>query len=123
MLLFTIFDSKLGDDVTIYVGQSKEENWSLIDKSKQNDIWFHLADHPSCHVVINLAEHKNKDKDKKNREIISNKTIYYVASLCKEHSKLKKIKKITVIYTEIKYIKKGKEIGSVYTKKTKRITV
>lgn len=116
MLLFTIFDQKIKKDITIYVGQSKEENWKLIDMAKQNDIWFHLADHPSCHVIIDNIITNNKN-------ILSNKTIYFAASLCKEHSKLKNLKKITVIYTQIKYITKGKEIGSVYTKKTKKIIV
>ena len=116
MLLFTIFDTKINKEVTIYVGQSKEENWKLIDMSEQSDIWFHLAEHPSCHVII-----RNNDMNKKN--VLSSKTIHYAASLCKEHSKLKNFKKIAVIYTNIKYITKGKEIGSVYTKKTKKIIV
>lgn len=111
MLIFKKLDSKLGEDITIYVGQNKEENWKLIDSSHQNNLWFHLADHPSCHVVINCDKKEN----------ISKNTIRYAGNLCKEYSNLKYFKKVSVIYTEIKNLKKGKEIGSVYTKKTKRI--
>lgn len=113
MLTFTVYDNKCNSEITIYLGQSAEENWKLIDQSNQNDLWFHLADHPSSHVVINIPE-KTK---------ISNNTIKYAAVLCKEHSKLSNLKKVTVIYTNIKNVSKADKPGSVYTKKITKIIV
>lgn len=104
------------DDCTykIRVGESAQENWNLISDSSQNDIWFHVKDHPSCHVVLKINEYKKSP----HKSVIN-----YCASLCKEGSKLKLNKNINIIYTNIKNVKKADEIGSVTTKNTKIIKI
>ena len=52
MKIFTIFDCILKQDFEIIVGSSSQENWDIIDDSCQNDIWFHLENLPSCHVIL-----------------------------------------------------------------------
>src|SRR5665647_2201289 len=113
MLTFTIFDQKQDADITIFVGQSAAENWQLIDNAKQQDLWFHLDKFASPHVVISMPEKGD----------VSSSTIKYAALLCKEHSKeaTKYLKKITVIYTNIKNVTKADKVGSVYTKRIKKI--
>ena len=55
--------------------------------------------------------------------IISKKLIYNCAIQCKKYSKFNKSNNISVIYTTIDNIMKGDKIGSVITKKVKKITV
>lgn len=103
------------DDVTyiIWIGKNAQENWDIITKASQNDIWFHLEDFSSPHVILRVEDTKLKVVPK----ILINKC----ASLCKQHSKYNKINKISIIYTEIKNVKKGDKVGSVMTQKTKSL--
>jgi predicted ribosome quality control (RQC) complex YloA/Tae2 family protein len=39
-------------EYTIYIGQNKTENWELIDAADSTDIWFHISNHPSCHIIL-----------------------------------------------------------------------
>lgn len=112
MKILRIFDSKLELNLDIYVGENAQDNWNIIDISSQNDIWFHLDNKPSSHVILCIPESNNK---------INKQTILYCASICKQHSKFSNHKNIPIIYTEIKNISKGIDIGSVYTKKIKRV--
>lgn len=95
----------------IRIGENAIENWRLIDDSKQNDLWFHVENHPSCHVVLSCESNNNIHKS----------VINHCAYLCKEGSKLKVNKSVKIIYTEIKNVKKADKIGSVTTKNTKHI--
>ncbi|VBB17881.1 protein of unknown function DUF814 [Yasminevirus sp. GU-2018] len=98
----------------IRVGESAQENWDLIDASNQNDVWFHVEGHPSCHVVLSLEDRKKKP----HKSVIN-----YCASLCKEGSKLKDSRNTVIIYTEIKNVKKADKPGAVYTKQTKTVKI
>lgn len=97
---------------TIRVGENAQENWNLIDDSSQNDIWFHVESHPSCHVVLSIGDHKQTP----HKTVIN-----YCAALCKEGSKFSNHKNIKIIYTEIKNVKKADTVGSVFTKNTKTV--
>lgn len=101
---------------TIKVGEIAQDNWDIIGDASQNDIWFHVENFPSCHVVLKVP---GKIKD-------VHKSVYkYCASLCKEGSKQKNAKCISIIYTEIKNVtidKKG-SVGSVFSRKTKKIMI
>ena len=109
---YTYYDNKLEQDLEIKVGENAQENWDLIDSSSKMDIWFHLDKYPSSHVVINVPQNTKIEN-------ISSSTLIYAASLCKENSKQNKQTKICVIYTYIKYVKKGDTIGSVHTYHTR----
>jgi predicted ribosome quality control (RQC) complex YloA/Tae2 family protein len=98
----------------IRVGESAQENWDLIDDSAQNDVWFHVEGHPSCHVVLSVGNAK---------KIPHKSVLNYCANLCKDGSKMKNNKNATVIYTLIKNVKKADKPGSVTTTKTNKIKV
>ena len=83
------------------------------------DLWFHIADYPSCHVII--KKYGIEEGDTEENINYSNQIIFLGANLCKKNSKYKNEKKIKIVYTLIKNIKKGKIIGSVYTKNEKYI--
>ena len=104
---YSQWDNKSNSDITIRVGQTAEENWDLIDDSNQNDLWFHVEKQPSPHVIIKVPS----------KVTLSKSTLNYAALLCKEHSKYAQINHVSIIYTEIKNVKKGESVGSVLLKK------
>jgi predicted ribosome quality control (RQC) complex YloA/Tae2 family protein len=111
MKIIKVYDSCLNKEFDIYIGKSAEENWALIDDSSENDIWFHLDDLPSSHVVLKTNNIKIKEFNKA--------TLIKCASLCKENSKYSGQKNIPVIYTLIKNVQKADTVGSVTTSSTK----
>ena len=99
---------------TLYIGQNAQENWDIIGNSHQNDIWFHAEGVPSCHVVLEVG----------NCKLIDKSIFKKCAITCKEHTnKLLSIKKLKIIYTNIKNVKKSTIIGSVTTTNTKNIII
>lgn len=101
----------------ISIGKNAQENWDIISSASQNDIWFHLGkDMPSPHVILKIP---NLFKLKK----IPNYITKQCALLCKIHSKYNNIKKVPIIYTEIKNVIKTNIVGSVYTSNTKTIII
>jgi predicted ribosome quality control (RQC) complex YloA/Tae2 family protein len=46
--------SKIGEIILYKIGTNAQENWDLIDESSEGDLWFHVNDLPSCHVVTSL---------------------------------------------------------------------
>ena len=49
----------------VIIGQNKNENVKIIQNSNKEDLWFHLKDYPSCHIVVQnkrlLSESELKD--------------------------------------------------------------
>lgn len=109
----------------IKIGQNQDENWDLISSSKQEDIWFHLGDDmASPHVILEMPKQdKNKSTKVGEKNKIHPAIIFKCSVLCKENSKFKNQKLVSVIYTEIKNVTKAERVGSVYTKKTKQLKV
>jgi predicted ribosome quality control (RQC) complex YloA/Tae2 family protein len=99
----------------VLIGQNAQENWDLIDNSDNDDIWFHLDDMPSSHVVLKLNGLNIKDLPKQ--------VIYKAAVACKKNSKAKSLNSVNVIYTFIKNVTKAETVGSVNTSNTKIIKV
>jgi predicted ribosome quality control (RQC) complex YloA/Tae2 family protein len=90
----------------ILIGKNRQENWELIDNANPADVWFHIADFPSCHVfLINKANARLGEID---RQILKR-----CACLCKSNTSSKNAKKIDILYTSVENIHKGKEVGSV----------
>jgi len=108
-----MYEDSAGKIYNILIGVNGQNNWDIIDSSSQNDIWFHVENQPSCHVIIKT------DGDTK----IEKRVINYAAMLCKMNSKAKHQKNTRIIYTLIKNVKKGDTVGSVHTSKTSTIVV
>ena len=56
------YEKYLIDGFAIYVGKNKKGNIELLKKAKASDVWLHLKDLPSAHVIVstnkqNLPEH------------------------------------------------------------------
>lgn len=89
---------------TIIIGKNKEENWKIIDEAEPTDIWFHVENMPSCHVILKTSTHLSS---------VTNDVLKHCALLCKMNSKAKTEKKTIIMYSPIKNVKKTKTIGEV----------
>jgi predicted ribosome quality control (RQC) complex YloA/Tae2 family protein len=103
------------DNNIIYkLGRNAKENFEIIDDAQDTNPdywWFHLDDHPSGHCIIHSDE-------------ITQQMVVTAANLVKQYSKLKANKKVKIVYTQIKNVKKTKTIGQVLLQgPTKNISV
>jgi predicted ribosome quality control (RQC) complex YloA/Tae2 family protein len=132
--IVTKYIPTLKKNVVYKIGSSAKNNFELIDAADKNDLWFHLKDVSSCHVIACLKniQYTTRDEevpnfydidfdtlDKKEKQQI----VTQGALLCKQFSKLKSAKKVDVIYTKIEDVYKTDIIGSVLTYKSKVIVV
>jgi predicted ribosome quality control (RQC) complex YloA/Tae2 family protein len=99
-----------GTIYNIKIGRSATENTELVKNANKSDIWFHLSDYPSCHVILECIINLNQVP----RQVISR-----CAYLCKMHSKT--THKIKVIYTQIENVQTTRIPGQVVTTNCKTL--
>ncbi len=87
----------------VYIGRNKNENKTLLEISKANDIWMHIRDISSAHVIIKT--------DKQN---IPHTIIQNAAHLCVEYSS-KNAGDYIVDYTKRKFVKPSEDANVFYT--------
>ncbi len=68
----------------IYVGKTSKHNWEQIDASNYSDVWFHVSDKSSSHVILRNNITKLRD--------IPRQVIKRCAYLCRIHSSSKRDK-------------------------------
>ncbi|QKF94131.1 DUF814 protein [Fadolivirus algeromassiliense] len=90
----------------IRIGQNAEENDQIISEAKQTDLWFHLANLPSCHIIMSCS----------NEFPVTKQMITYCCQLTKENTKYRDLPKVKVNYTIIKNVKKTEVKGKVILK-------
>lgn len=97
----------------ILIGTNARENWRIIDSSEDDDIWFHLKDYPSCHVIVQLK-----------KEINSTEILEISKLVIENTNKYKNVKNLKISYCLIKDITKNKnKVGSVFIKNEKTILI
>ena len=94
------------ENVSYLVGKNAEGNFKIIDMAEPNDIWFHIDGSPSSHIIARMKDNKITKKQK-------NSIIIQGSLLCKKFSKCKCSIQKTIIYTEVKNVRKTEIIGSV----------
>ena len=109
--------SALGDDVEYIIGQHASENFKIIDDSKEDDIWFHINNEPSGHVIAIIPDNKKFSK-KQIRQIITQGAL-----VCKENSKYKSQRDLEVVYAHVKNVEKTNIVGKVMITNSKIISV
>ena len=103
---------------TIIIGENAKENWELIENSEPDDLWFHVEESSSAHVVV------SQDVKSKSDVNYPDEIIEVAANLSKQHSKQKNSKKkVQIVYTKILNLKKGKAVGSVFVFEPKYICI
>ncbi len=100
-------------NITFYIGKNAYNNYDIINKAKNTDIWFHIDNRPSAHVIAVIPD----DLNKKDLQYI----IKQGACICKAQSKYKSEKNLSIVYTTIENITKTDIIGSVFVNKKKKI--
>ena len=104
-----------GENYSVRIGKNAVDNWEIIDSSNNHDLWFHLDNAPSCHLILSVNDNNTK---------IDRKVIRRCAYLCKINSKPSKFSnKTAVIYAPIQQIEKTDKIGQVYVKSSKSVYV
>lgn len=87
------------------LGQKAIQNWELLETAAPYHWWFHLDEFPSGHFFLETID-GNKTPTKRQ--------IYKSALQCRLHSKYKNSHApVTVIYTQVKNLKKGTRNGEV----------
>lgn len=99
-------EDNIFENNVIKIGQNAEENDEIISEAKQTDLWFHLANLPSCHVILSCSSEYPPTKQ----------MINYCAKKTKENTKYRNLQKIKVNYTEIKNVYKTDIKGKVILK-------
>ena len=116
MKIEEIYIESLNKTVTFYIGKNAKDNFKIIDICEKDDLWFHIKNESSCHVIALIASIKELSK-KELQEIIKEG-----ANLCKENTlKVASLKNVAIDYTLLKNVKKTKIIGSVMVQNTKTI--
>ena len=94
-------------NLVCYMGKSAKDNLDLLRKAKAWDIWMHLKDYPSAHVII----HRQKD------QTLAQNDLRTVAGwLIKENFRNKMLgTKYAVVYVECRFVRpiKGDKLGRV----------
>ena len=111
MIKETLFVNENNKEYEVLIGKNKFENQELIKTSYSNDIWFHLNNYPSCHIVLKSGDDK-----------IPKKYLINIARKFQNHKK-DLPKKYEVIYTNIKNIKLTDIIGTVIPQNSKIIKI
>jgi len=106
-----------GISIQYLIGENAKDNFKIIDLANSNDIWFHVEDKPSCHVIAILSLESSMNK----------KDLQYIikqgAVLCKQHSKYASDKNVPIIYTKIENVVKTDTPGMVNVSSTKRVVI
>jgi predicted ribosome quality control (RQC) complex YloA/Tae2 family protein len=92
-------------EITFTIGQNADENDHIIDAACSNDIWFHVDNKKSCHVIATVPD----NFDRKNLKYI----ISQGAVLCKKYSYPKE-KSLPIVFTRVKNIQKTNTPGMVF---------
>ena len=120
--------------VVYKIGINAKNNFDLIDEADKDDIWFHLNNESSCHVIARLKNitYTTRDDDMPNCYDLNfdeldkkekQQIIKQGALLCKQYSRMKSMKNVEIMYTKIENVEKTDVIGSVLTRKNKVICV
>lgn len=113
----TVFIQGLNREITFYIGRNKLENDQVINMGAPDDIWFHINEVSSCHVVASIPN-----------DIVTHKERRYIvkagALLCKKYThKMRSAHDVDIVYTKLKYLTKTRHIGCVHVSQQSHIVV
>jgi predicted ribosome quality control (RQC) complex YloA/Tae2 family protein len=109
MRIETIYIDENNQEYDIWIGENQQDNEMIILKSDQNDIWFHLQNMSSPHIIL-----------KSHGDNIPKKYLNKIGILFRNYKK-NLGNRYNVIYTLIKHVKLTNITGSVHTSNTKII--
>lgn len=87
----------------IRVGKNAKDNWKIIDEAEGDDLWFHIKDRPSAHVILRYPSMR--------REMcIGDYEEFHIQECCKL---LTKKRKDIIIVTLVRNLVKKGPVGTV----------
>ena len=92
------------DDYKVLVGRNSHENQKLLQLAKGNDIWMHIRDIPSSHVLIRT-----------DKQTLPESVIASASKLCVDFS-VKRAGEYEVDYTKRKFVKVQDGSNVLYNK-------
>jgi hypothetical protein len=99
------FVRTVGDyEITYMMGKNQGENHPLIKNSEANDLWFHLHDRPSAHLVAQIASLTLSEDE-------VTEMITYGIEILKERMKI--IEPTTIVMSHIKDLICLRTAGSI----------
>ena len=104
-------------EIEFHIGQNAQENFDLIDTSDPDDLWFHISQESSCHVIATIPEHLHRNKKALKKIAIQGGVI------CKQFSRYKSMKNVSIIYAPIQQVEKTDIIGTVSVKEYKTLVI
>ena len=100
------------EGINYLIGENAQDNWDILKEAKQNWIWFHLDNFSSPYVIMKECK-KGLKSNKYEKDYID--YIKMGCLLCKENSKYKS-QKVKVIFTSIKNVSRGVNVGEALIK-------
>jgi predicted ribosome quality control (RQC) complex YloA/Tae2 family protein len=117
MKIFRRYICAISNYIEYWVGDNEVENFEIIDRAKLDDLWFHVDQQSSCHVIAVLPEENKYDKKQLHKIAIQGSV------LCKQFSRYKEKKNVPIMYTNIGKVNKTEKIGAVHVDSYKIITI
>ncbi|MBC5798535.1 MAG: DUF814 domain-containing protein [Candidatus Eremiobacteraeota bacterium] len=88
---------RLADDARVYVGRSPRSNADVTFRiARPHDLWFHARATPGAHVVLHIDSQRTPTSDELDR----------AAALAAFHSKARASEKVSVDYTERRFVRR-----------------
>lgn len=91
------------------LGESAQENWSLLERAQDHYYFFHLTSFPSGYLILEPLVEPTFDMIQKG------------ALLCKQNTKYRHSKDIKVDYCLCKNVTKGNTIGEAIFKSNRKV--
>jgi predicted ribosome quality control (RQC) complex YloA/Tae2 family protein len=113
----TKYIDAIKSDIVFKIGGNSQENFDIIDSSQPDDVWFHISDKPSEHVVASIPMDITIDKKQLHKIVIQG------AVICKQFSKYNSDKNVGVVYTRIKDVLKTEKLGCVIPMNSKIVVI
>jgi predicted ribosome quality control (RQC) complex YloA/Tae2 family protein len=105
--------SGISQPIEYRIGCNAEDNFDMIDEAKQIDLWFHVNNETSGHVIACIPDDMKLDKKQVKKIVIQGCVI------CKKHSKKKSTQNLEIIYTNVGNLVKTKQPGKVILRESK----
>ncbi|KAK6464632.1 hypothetical protein DFJ63DRAFT_87107 [Scheffersomyces coipomensis] len=108
----------------IYMGKDKIENDPLIKHSNKKNIWFHVDNHSSAHLYLQITKDEHINFKSFDKFVINPSILQQVCQLTKANSiKGNKLNNVTVIYTPVDNLHTdgSMDIGTVTFKNAKQV--
>ena len=109
-------------DISYVVGGNAQENHDIIDAAQPDDIWFHISNQPSCHVIASMPTDHIITKPELHR-ILKQGALICIQQSNVEISKSNKSNKTDVEWTRIQNVTKMDIPGKVLAEKVRIISI